>query len=216
MARRRDTTRTPAAAGAARDRIVATAGPLFAHHGYAGTAIRDITRDAEVNVGAVTYHFGSKRELYHAVLRGLTEPIRSQVTAIHTSALPPLDRIERSVRAFFAHARAHPTLVPLMVREMAGADELAPPIRDMLQSALPLLAKTIADGQREGSIRAGDPVLLALSTLAQPVYLNLARKGIAAATGLDPNAPELFTRVVEHCVLTVHRALRSDGSKGTP
>ncbi len=194
---------------ASRKRILEAARAHFAVKGYAGTGVRDITVEAEVNVGAVTYHFGSKRELYHEMLRDLTRPLREQMVTIHGSRLPPLERIEHSVRAFFSHVRAHPALVPVMVREMAGADDLAPPIRDMLRTVLPMLVHTIEEGQAAGVIRPGDPLLLALSTLAQPVYLNLARKGIAAATGLDPNSPELFERVVDHCVTTVRFALEA-------
>ncbi len=203
--------RRQGAGRAARQRVLEAARAHFAQKGYAGTAVRDITVEAEVNVGAVTYHFGSKLELYHEVLRDITRPLRHRMETIHGSRRPPLEKLERTVREFFQHVRNHPALIPLMVREMAGAGELAPPIRDTLRTVLPLLVRTIEDGQRDGRIRPGDPLLLALSTLAQPVYLNLAKKGIAAATGMDPNAPELFDRVVEHCVVTVHHALRTPG-----
>ncbi len=54
-----------------RTRILETAEGLFATKGYAGTSIREITRDAGVNVAAIHYHFGSKE----ALLRGVTDRI---------------------------------------------------------------------------------------------------------------------------------------------
>ena len=41
---------------------------LFAKRGYDGASVRDITRLAGTNLGSVTFHFGSKRALYGAVL----------------------------------------------------------------------------------------------------------------------------------------------------
>ncbi len=51
--------------------ILDAAERLFAERGYDGTAIREITRAANVNVAAIHYHYGSKEE----VLRGVTDRI---------------------------------------------------------------------------------------------------------------------------------------------
>ena len=45
---------------ATHDRILDAAERLFAEHGVAGTSVRAITDQAQVNVAAVNYHFGSK------------------------------------------------------------------------------------------------------------------------------------------------------------
>jgi AcrR family transcriptional regulator len=37
---------------------------LFAEHGYDGVGIRQLVDEAKVNLGAVTYHFGSKEALF--------------------------------------------------------------------------------------------------------------------------------------------------------
>ena len=50
-------------------RIIEAAGEIFADSGYRYTTIRDICRQAGANVAAVNYHFGSKKNLYLAVLR---------------------------------------------------------------------------------------------------------------------------------------------------
>jgi AcrR family transcriptional regulator len=189
------------------ERIVDVAARLFATRGFDGTTIRDITREAGVNVGAVTYHFGSKRELYVHVLGAAIFPIRTAMLGIARQERDALGRIEAFVRAFFQHLRRTEHMVPLMVREMAGTDPLAPPVRQMLQDVMPAIAGVIREGQKAGTIRAGDPLLLALSTAAQPVYFNLARKALATVLGLDPNADAHFDRLVDHCVTTVKRQL---------
>ena len=51
--------------------ILDAAERLFADKGFDGTAIREITRVANVNVAAIHYHYGTKEE----VLRGVTDRI---------------------------------------------------------------------------------------------------------------------------------------------
>jgi AcrR family transcriptional regulator len=43
-----------------KDRILGAAEELFALHGFAGTSLRQVTSQADVNIAAVNYHFGSK------------------------------------------------------------------------------------------------------------------------------------------------------------
>jgi len=96
------------------------------------------------------------------------------------------------------------SLVSPHAQSLAGGGELAGPVRATFGKLLPLLAGIIAEGQKSGDIRPGDPVLLALSTVAQPVYLNLARPVISKVAGIDPRDE----RVIEHAVAMVRSALR--------
>lgn len=59
-------------------RILDSAESLFAARGFAGTSLREITREAEANVAAVHYHFGSKEELLRAVLARVVEPVNRE------------------------------------------------------------------------------------------------------------------------------------------
>lgn len=52
-----------------RERILDAAERLFMAHGYEGTSMRMITGDADVNLAAVNYHFGSKEALIREVFR---------------------------------------------------------------------------------------------------------------------------------------------------
>jgi AcrR family transcriptional regulator len=50
-------------------RIVEAAGEIFAESGYEHTTIRAICDRASVNLAAINYHFGGKKNLYLAVLK---------------------------------------------------------------------------------------------------------------------------------------------------
>ncbi len=58
-----------------RNEIVRAAEQLFAEKGFRAMTLRDVTREAHVNLAAVNYHFGSKRKLMLAVIRNRFEPI---------------------------------------------------------------------------------------------------------------------------------------------
>lgn len=51
-----------------REQLIGSATTLFAEKGYAGASVRDICEQAGASTNAITYHFGSKEELYRAVL----------------------------------------------------------------------------------------------------------------------------------------------------
>jgi len=51
-----------------KNKILDAAENLFANKGFNGTSLREITSLADVNLAAVNYHFGSKKELIKAVM----------------------------------------------------------------------------------------------------------------------------------------------------
>jgi AcrR family transcriptional regulator len=71
------TTKLPKAEKTRHD-IVRAAEKLFAEKGFRSMTLRDVTREAHVNLAAVNYHFGSKRELMLAVIHARFEPINTE------------------------------------------------------------------------------------------------------------------------------------------
>ena len=62
-----------------RTRILDAAETLFAEQGFAETSLRSITGQAEVNLAAVNYHFGSKKALIQAVFSRYLDPFTEQL-----------------------------------------------------------------------------------------------------------------------------------------
>ena len=63
---------------ATKGRILDAAEALFLEHGFEATSLRAITATAGVNLAAVNYHFGSKEELFHAVLTRRLDPMNQE------------------------------------------------------------------------------------------------------------------------------------------
>ena len=69
-------------AAATKNRILDAAEALFMEHGFEATSLRAITAAAEANLAAVNYHFGSKEELFQAVLTRRLDPMNQERVAL--------------------------------------------------------------------------------------------------------------------------------------
>lgn len=188
-------------------RLVEVARSLFAEQGYDGTSVRAITSAAKTNLGAITYYFGSKEALYHEVISSCADPLAAEVARAAAAPGAPLDRIEAIIRAFFDHVVARPEFPKLILRELASARPLPPPAQRVVQHNFGAIAEAVRTGQDDGSIRAGDPVLLTLSAMAQPFHFAIAGRMIFTAAGIDLKDPATRARIVDHVATTVRRAL---------
>jgi AcrR family transcriptional regulator len=61
-----------------KEQIITVAERLFAERGFAGTTLRNVVNEAGVNLAAVSYHFGSKEELFRAVVCRFAHPVIEQ------------------------------------------------------------------------------------------------------------------------------------------
>ena len=81
-------------------RILDAAETLFMEHGFEATSLRALTATADVNLAAVNYHFGTKEELFQAVLTRRLDPMNQRrlemLTRFETESAPapvPSDQI---------------------------------------------------------------------------------------------------------------------------
>ncbi|QEQ96384.1 TetR/AcrR family transcriptional regulator [Neptunomonas concharum] len=142
-------------------RIQQAAETLFAEQGFAETTMRQITTEADVNLAAVNYHFGSKQGLIQAVSETYLGPFaeylqdavhaRTADTSNETVAIEEL--IEMLVRAMlYVHqdnTRALPMFTRLLELAYLGSQEdlrsfLARRFKTKLEGFIDLLRKDTA------------------------------------------------------------------------
>lgn len=187
------------------ERLLAVAADLFAREGFDAVSVRKITSRAKANLGAVTYHFGSKEELFHAVIDRIGVPFSHRFISIAAGAGTPLDRICGIVTMVLTEPNLPaPTLI---LRALATDRPLPPPLRELMQRNLATIAGLIREGQSNGSIREGEPNLLALSVMAQPFLLRMAFRIPRDIVGVDRSDPATQRAVVQHVVTTITRSL---------
>src|SRR3954467_9236629 len=93
---------------ATKGRILDAAEALFLEHGFEATSLRAITAAAEVNLAAVNYHFGSKEELFQAVLTRRLDPMNQErvdlLSRYEQRAAPQALSCEKILTAMFIPA----------------------------------------------------------------------------------------------------------------
>ena len=96
------------AASLTKERILDAAEALFMEHGFEATSLRAITTAAGVNLAAVNYHFGSKEELFQAVLTRRLDPMNQErlalLTRLEAAAAPQPLSCEKILLALFVPA----------------------------------------------------------------------------------------------------------------
>jgi AcrR family transcriptional regulator len=103
-----------------RARILETAERMFAQRGFEATSVRALTKDADVNLAAVHYHFGSKEGLIEAVLRRRIEPMADErMRGFHMLAAQDQIEVRDVIRAFVEPAVR-------LSRDRSGGQHLMP------------------------------------------------------------------------------------------
>ncbi len=158
-----------------RARLLAAATELFADHGYRGAPVRAICDLAGANPGAVSYHFGGKRQLYRAVLRQAAERLAPPPDGPGDDVADP-SSIAEVVQSILDRVERHPRAARLMLRDLADGGTVAvEALAPALQRARAALASALGedDASRPSArvdglfVELAAPV--ALLTVAWPV-----------------------------------------------
>jgi AcrR family transcriptional regulator len=143
--------------------ILEAASQLLEKEGPLGVGLRAAARLAGVSHTAPYRHFENRESILAALAeRGLLDLSERMARAARGRG-NALEALAAIAEAYVAMASERPHRFRLMFGpELAGKDR-HPAVRDAGLRAHHLLVETIAAGQREGAIRAGDPVDLALA-----------------------------------------------------
>ena len=90
---------------------------------------------------------------------------------------------------------------------MASDRPLPEPVARVIRRNIESFGRIIVEGQADGSIRRGEPHLLALSVGGQPLFLTLASKAIRHALGKDPSDPAIRDLIADMVITNMRGAL---------
>ena len=153
-----------------RSRLLETATTLFAEHGFRGASVRRICDVARANPGAVSYHFGGKKQLYRTVLRRAASALSDLTVPGETTdeTGPPL-RIGDVVDRIVDRMSRRSTEIRLLVRDLAdGGDVAVEALEPNLRSALENLRLILGEDAAPRGSATGRELFL---DLAAPLFL---------------------------------------------
>ncbi|MCK8115507.1 TetR/AcrR family transcriptional regulator [Anaerosoma tenue] len=160
----------------ARERILGTAGELFADRGYNGVSIADIAAASGISTGLVYYHFKDKESLYESVVRAGLHLLEE--TAVGTLGVEghPTDRLQSFIHSYMTLLEGHPALMRLLIRSVTDVSSPAPG-QVLTRSAVTIdrLQSVIEEGVTSGEFRPVDTHLAATALFALVNTLITAR-----------------------------------------
>lgn len=83
---------------AAKQRIFDAALDLFAHKGYAAVGVREIARQAGVNISMINYYYGEKAGILKAVINECYDRYLKAIKPVGDEDLPLEDHVRKMVR----------------------------------------------------------------------------------------------------------------------
>lgn len=159
----------PQAVGDARERIISAARRCFATVGFEGAATRQIASDAGVAQSLLLYHFGSKDDLWKAVMDQLFEGLASRVATASRAVRDGSVRVRllAAIRAFIELCAEDADIHRIMTIEgRQPSDRLKWLVDRHLSESHRLACALIREGQDIGCVRQSDPTLLYYSFIA--------------------------------------------------
>ncbi len=130
----------------------------FADRGYAGTRVKEIAAVAGVSDGALYRHFRSKEEIAQRLYRQTLEVYSSALQEAAGGDASVERRLRRCAEAGLALYRANPDAMTFAILRQHS---FMPNLPDGFAYPIQIIEGLVVEGQEGGSVRAGDPKLLA-------------------------------------------------------
>jgi AcrR family transcriptional regulator len=180
-----------------REQLLDAAYRLFAEQGYHGTTVGDVCDELGVGKGVFYWYFKSKEALFKELLRTtLFQLRRAQETAI-TGVTDPVARIEKGIRTSIDFYRSEPGYLSL-IRTAARYEEFSGVLQEGQEIVVADTAIHIKEGMAEGSIRHGDPELMAHGILG--AILHFVETYFGTEAGASHDRPQLADEAVAFCL----------------
>jgi TetR/AcrR family transcriptional regulator len=190
--------------------ILDAAEKLFAEKGYDATSLSEVGAAAGVSRGTPGYFFGSKQELYDAVLERCYTEVRQAVRAGRARALASQQPAEAilagAVSDYFDFLAARPNFIRLIERRALSGGS-AGPIGEQLSAGQEALAAISAELGLDDA-PSGDAAQLLLSVIALCWFHLIHAQTVAPAVGVSLEDAADLERRKRHVIGLVLYGLR--------
>lgn len=148
--------------------ILKVAEDLFSDKGFDGTSVRDIAKEADVNVAMISYYFGSKEKLLQAIFQQRIEETKIQIESVMVDkSLAPLEKIYRLIDTYVDKILSRPNFHKLMVSiQVTQSDDIiTSAIYESKKRNHDLIKKIIQEGQKTGVFKASIDIPIMMATM---------------------------------------------------
>lgn len=181
-------------AGRTRAEILDVATREFARHGYAGARVDEIATLMRTTKRMIYYYFGSKEQLYIAVLERAYAEIRAAERDLDVEHLAPLAAIRTLAELTFDHHDRHRDFINLVsIENIHQADHIrkSAVLANLGTPALEIITRILEAGRASGDfVTDADAVDIHMMISSFCVFRIANQYTFGALFGRDLTAPE--------------------------
>ncbi|WP_281310470.1 TetR/AcrR family transcriptional regulator [Flavobacterium flavigenum] len=135
--------------------ILKVAEKLFSEKGFEGTSIRDISKEAKINIAMVSYYFGSKEKLLEALIIHKTADLKLQIESLQHEKLEPLDKVNKLVEIYINRINCNRGIFRVLHFELTSKkrENSLAVFTELKKGNLKSLETIIHEGQSKGIFR---------------------------------------------------------------
>jgi AcrR family transcriptional regulator len=185
-----------------RQAIIDAATEEFAALGLGGARMDAIALRAGQNKRLLYYYFGTKEDLFQAVLERTYENIRTAEGALQLDEVDPVEAIRRLVSFTWHYYITHPEFITLLNSEnlhQAAHLKNSAIIRELNSPLIQTLDKVLERGRAAGLFRSGvDPLQLYISIASLSFFYLSNRHTLQVVFGRDLKQPKAEAERLSH------------------
>ncbi len=197
-------------------RILQVAEKLFAEKGFDGTSIRNISKEAEVNIAMVSYYFGSKEKMLEALIIFRISDLKMQLENLYKEAISPIEKIDKLVELYITRVNQNKCIYQILHFElMSKKRELdIKSFTEVKKNNVVFLEKIISEGQELGQFKKDINILLIPPTILGTFFQFQLNRHFYEEV-LDIKSDSAFdhyvkTELVKHIQQTIQSLLRNE------
>ncbi len=181
--------------------ILAAAEILFAQKGIYGTRVDEIAKEANINKRMIYEYFGSKEELYKAVLINVYGRLGSLELGVLSDMSSPVDAIKKLIQMYFIFLKNNLSYVSLLQWENLNKGKYIQDteVKGLKDPTLDLLRQIMNKGIAEGTFKSDvdtEEVIVSLLTYCFSYYSNRYTLSKLLSKKLDDN--ENINKRIDH------------------
>jgi TetR/AcrR family transcriptional regulator len=178
-----------------RDKLLAVALSSFARHGFDGVSLRKIASATGFDVSMLAHHFGSKADLWHAVVDEVARTHQSlliDLNQLKSADQPLVKRVTSVLDRMVEHLANQPETIMFITREISVPSErLDYLIEQLVRPGFEVCVPLWREAMDEGLLRSSNPVVLHMGLFSAVAMILSSRHIIAQLGGGDVGIEQL-------------------------
>ncbi len=152
--------------------ILHVAERLFGEKGFDGTSIRNIAKEAGINIAMVSYYFGSKEKLLEALILYRTNDTRMQLDHLLNEPIEPAAKLDKLIELYISRVNANRCIYQIVHFELNNnkRDLDLKAFTEVKKRNVEMLGQIIRQGQDAGVFRKDVNLVLIPPTIIGIIF----------------------------------------------